>query len=55
MNYEWIWKTISENPIQQIERTVKNNRLTSGELLSNDGERLASSVARHGLVRLSLV
>ena len=36
----------------ELTRSKKHNQLTSRELLSND--RLASSVASHGLVRLSL-
>ena len=38
----------------EMSKIFKQNRLMSGELLQTIGERLASSKARHGLVRLAL-
>ena len=45
---KWSLKTIRRRV--DCSTTNEHNRLTSGELLSNDGERLASSTASHGLV-----
>ena len=45
---------LENNSFNEVMRDrLKHNRKTSGELLSND--RLASSVASHGVVRLGLV